>query len=127
MAFTTNLATDIGKVRLLLADMDSANAIFPDDAQIQGFLDIEIGDIKQATALAMESIASSRMLTMQMVKILDLQVDGITIAKSLLVAAEQLRKYANDDWSGFDFAEVTDNSMFDLREKFYKLLMAGSA
>lgn len=126
MAFTADLATDIGKVRMLLTDVDSANPLFPNDTQIQAFLDLELQDIKHAAALALETIASNRIMTLMMVQLLDLKVDSVTFAKSLMDTAKRLREYDNDDWCGFDWAEITDNSLFTLREKYTKLLIAGS-
>ena len=122
MAFTADLTTDIGKVRLLLMDMDSSRPIFPDDAQIQTFLDLE-GDVRNAAALAMESIAGNRVMVMQVVQLLDLKVDGLSVAKGLLLAAERLRATSDSDWDGFDVAEVTDNSDFAYRESLWKQLL----
>lgn len=124
MAFTADLTTDIGQVRLLLMDLDGTKPIFPDDLQIQTFLNLELGDIKQAAALGMECIAGNRALTLQVIQLLDLKVDGVSLAKGLLSVAERLRSTSNLDWAGFDFAEVTDDSMFALREKYWKMLVA---
>lgn len=126
MAFTIDLNTDVGKVRLLLFDMDSTKPIFPDDLQIQAFLTMELNDVKQSAALAMETIAGNRVLTLQVVQLLDLKTDGLSTARGLLETAKRLRDSSNNDWEGFDFAEVTDNSLFALREKYFKLLMAQS-
>lgn len=124
MAFTTDMNTDIGKVRLLVFDLDPTKPIFPDDSYIQAFLDLELGDVKQAAALGMETIAGNRVMTMQVVQLMDLKVDGYQVSKGLLEAAKRLRDYSNLDWAGFDFAEITDNSMFALREKYWKMLVA---
>lgn len=127
MAFTTDTTTDIGKVRLLLMDMDVSAPIFPDDAQIQAFLDIETS-VKSAAALAMETIAGNRVTTLQVIQLLDLKTDGYSVAKGLLATAKQLRDTDDSEgWAGFDIAEVTDNSMFVLREKYWKLLLVASS
>jgi hypothetical protein len=126
MAFTTDVTTDIGKVRLLLFDLDVTKPIFPDDSMIQAFLNMELGDVKQGAALGLETIAGNRLLTLQVIQLLDLKTDGVSMAKGLLEQAKRLRDFSNNDWAGFDVAEVTDNSLFALREKYYKLLMAQS-
>lgn len=128
MAFTADLSTDVGKVRLLLADLDSSAPVFPDDAQIQAFLDLELGDIKCAAALGMETVAGNKAMTMRFIQLLDLKlVNGADVAKGLLTAAQRFRDTSNNDWSGFDIAEVTDDSIFVLREKYWKLLVSGAA
>jgi hypothetical protein len=123
VAFSTDLATDVGKVRLLLMDLDSTRPIFTDDAQIQVFLDIE-GDVKSAAALGMETIAGNRALVLQVIKLMDLETDGLSVAKSLLLVADRLRSTAAEDWAGIDFAQVVDNSEFVFREYMWKQLLA---
>lgn len=126
MAFTTDMTTDIGKVRLLLMDLDSTAPIYPLDTQIQAFLDLEMS-VKSAAALAMETLAGNRALVLQVITILDLKTDGFSVCKGLLASAKQLRD--TDDsggWAGFDIAEVTDDSIFVLREKYWKMVVAQS-
>lgn len=124
MPFTVNPTTDIGKVRLLLFDMDSTRPIFPDDSFIQAFLDMELGDVKQAAALGMETLAGNRVLILQVIQLLDLKTDGLSVCKGLLATAQQLRNNSNTDWAGFDIAQVTDDSSFAYREYMTKLLLS---
>lgn len=56
MAFTYDLTTAIGKVRLRIPDKDSQAPLF-DDAEIQAFLDANGADVLLATAEAIETIA----------------------------------------------------------------------
>lgn len=123
MSFTVDPTTDIGKVRLLLSDMDSTKPIFPDDSMIQAFLDMELGEILLAAARAMEVIAGNRALTLQVVQLLDLKMDGASVCKALLAVAKQWRDTAQNDWAGFAIAEVTDDTDFAWREHMMKLLM----
>lgn len=126
MAFSTDLTTDIGKVRLLLMDLDSSRPIFTQDTQIQAFLDMELS-VKSAAALAMETLAGNRVLVLQMIQLLDLKTDGLSVCKGLLATAQQLRDTDDSDgWAGFDIAEVTDDSIFVLREKYWKMIVAQS-
>lgn len=124
MAFTADMTTDIGKVRLLLSDLDSTKPIFPDDAQIQAFLDMELGSVRLAGALAYEVIAGNRALTMQVIQLLDLKMDGASLARSLKEIAKQWRDSAQDEWCGFALAEQVDNSDFAWREHYLKLIVA---
>jgi hypothetical protein len=124
MAFTVDTTTDIGKVRLLLSDLDQTKPIYPEDAQIQAFLDMEQGSVRLAAALALEAIAANRVLTLQVIQLLDLKLDGASVAKAFLQAAKQWRDAANDDWAGLDFAQTVDNSDFAWREHYLKLVVS---
>ena len=125
VSFTTDVTTDIGKVRLLIHDMDSTKPIFPDDAMIDAFLEIEDG-VKSAAALALETIAGNGVMVLQVIQILDLKTDGAATAKALLETAKRFRETeaASDDWSGFDIAQIVDNSDFAYREYMRKLFEA---
>ena len=57
MTTTYNIATDIGKVRLLIGDTNIAAAVFTDE-ELQVFLTIEGGVINLAAADALEAWAS---------------------------------------------------------------------
>lgn len=128
MAFTTDVTTDIGKVRLLITDLTEDTPIFPDDDQIQVFLDLEGDVVKLAAALAYEVIAGNRVLTMQVVQLLDLKMDGRQTAEAMLKVAKQWRDdvaAADDaDWAGFDVAQVVGDSMFAYRDYMARLLEA---
>lgn len=125
--FTQDVTTDVGKVRLLLFDLDSSDPIYPDDVMIQALLDIEGGDVRLAGALGMESIAANRVMTMKVGQILDLKIDGYQVAKGLRETAKQMRDTQDNSWAGFDIAEIVDNSQFAYREKIWKLIMAEAA
>jgi hypothetical protein len=129
--FTTSQTTDIGKVRLLITDLDSTNPIFPDDEQIQTFLDLENDVIKLAAALAYETIAGNRALTMQVIQLLDLKMDGRQTAEAMLKLAKQWRDDVADaddaDWAGFDIAQVVGDSVFAYRDYMARLLEAEAA
>ncbi len=74
------------------------------DAQLQEFLDVEVNDIKMASALALDSIASTQALILKKIKVLDLVTDGPALAKALRDQAESLRKQALSS-PEFDLAE----------------------
>lgn len=121
--FTADMTTDIGKVRLLLGDLDSAHPIFPDDTQIQVFLDLETS-VKSAAALGFETIAGTQALLLKSMQLLDLKTDGLSTARSFLSIAETMRNNDDSDFSGFDIAEQIDNSLFARREYLRKQIVA---
>jgi len=124
MTFTdpVDLTTDIGKVRQFIFDLDPARPIFPDDQMIQNFLDVEGGDVKLAAAFALETIAGNRAMTLQVMTILDLKLDGYSVAKGLRETAKSLRESAGGDWDGLLIAEVVDTE-FQWRERVLKTLL----
>lgn len=122
--FSTDLTSDIGKVRQLITDLDADNPIFPDDQMIQNFLDLEGGSLKSAAALAWETIAGSQALLLKVIQLLDLKQDGRSTALGILAVAKQFRDNDDADWAGIDFVEVVDNSQFAFREFLYKRLLA---
>lgn len=63
MAFTYDLTTDIGEVRLLIGDTTQGSGVKPDhanftDEEVQHFLDAEGGAVKGAAGLACEVLAA---------------------------------------------------------------------
>lgn len=123
MAFTADLGTDIGKVRMLIWDMDSTKPILPDDTQVQALLDME-GSVKAAASMALRMIAANRALTLQVIQILDLKTDGVSVAKMLMAVADAYLE-SDNDWVIL-FAETVDNSAFALREKYWKMYIQAS-
>lgn len=59
MAFTYDVSTDRGKVRLLLADTDSNDYIW-EDAEIDAFLNLASDSVYGAAALALRSLAADK-------------------------------------------------------------------
>lgn len=117
MAFTYDLSTDIGKVRLLITDTDTNNSIFTDE-EITSFLSITAvngsNDINLAAAKAMETIAASEALVQKKIKLLDLTTDGPAVAASLRASAALLRE-ESDSESDIDVIEQNLN-VFSARE-----------
>jgi hypothetical protein len=121
MVFTYFLATDAGKVRLLIPDNQPTSYVFEDD-EIAAFLALET-DVRRSAALALETIASSQALTLKVIRILDLQTDGAKVATSLLERAARLRAQAeeaeaSEDGGSFDVIEMVPNA-FARRERVY--------
>lgn len=116
MAFTYNVSTDRGKVRLLITDVDQANPIMQ-DAEIDAFLEMNTS-VRLAAAAALECIAASEVLVLKKIVNLDIETDGPAVAKELRELAKQLR--AQEENSGaFDIAEQIQDPFTD-REYWLK-------
>ena len=109
MAFTYNVTTSLGRVRLLCNDNTEASAIFQ-DAEIDYFLELENSNIRKAAALGLETIAGNEVLVQKRIRLLDLTTDGPAEADALLKRASLLREQAdkaeNEEDGGFDWAEM---------------------
>lgn len=116
MAFTYDVSTDRGQVRLLITDVQEANPLFQ-DAEIDAFLSMNTG-VRLAAAAALEVIAASEVLVLKKIVNLDLETDGPAVARELRELAKQLR--AQDSSIGaFDIAEQIHDD-FTLREYWLK-------
>lgn len=124
MTITYDLATDIGRMRLLIPDRDLTTAVFDDD-EISAFLALE-GDVRSAAALALETIAADQTLVLKVMRLLDVQTDGRAVAEALLKRAALLRAQAEAAASGgsFDWAEQIPND-FAAREHIYNTALRG--
>ena len=127
MAFTYNLTTDAGKVRLLCTDSVVANEIFNDD-EIDAFLALESEDVRKAAALALETIASSEVLVQKRIRLLELTTDGPAESAELLKRAKLLRDQAADEEAGtdsmIDWAEMNIDA-FSVRERLINEALDG--
>lgn len=127
MAFTFDLGTDVGKVRLLVPDRTAAEPLFEDE-EIGAFLALEVGNVRRAAALALETIAADEALTLKVVQSLDLTTDGAKLLEALLKRAKLLRAQAGEieadaeeleAGAGFEIAEMTP-TVFAFRERVWK-------
>ena len=113
MAFTYDITTDRGRVRLLCTDTDvagGADAQYFEDAEIDYFLTAMSSNILRAAALALYTIAAQEVLLMKRIRLLDLQTDGPA-------EAEALRKLADTYQEKADLAEATEAAgTFDYAE-----------
>ena len=95
MTFTysnTNVSSELARVRLLIADTDSTNALFTDE-EIAFFLD-DGGSVYMAAAVANRAIAATRALLARRVKIGDYEKDMGEVVKNLLLQADEWEKRA---------------------------------
>lgn len=123
MSFTynANLSTDRDKVRLLATDVDAANPIFT-DAEMDAFMSLEGSNVKRSAALALETIARNQVLVLKVIRLLEIQTDGASVARELRMQADNLRAQADrdeasSDGGAFDWAEMVVDD-FSLRNRF---------
>lgn len=124
MTFSYELATDVGKIRLLLSDTVQADAYFTDE-EISTFLTLEASSVKRAAALGLETIASNEALVLKVIKTLDLETDGAEVAKALREHAQDLRDQADEGEDGWDIAELVYDD-FTYRERLEKQMQRES-
>ena len=106
-----DLATDRGKVRLLIQD-DNETYEFFTDAKIDAFItiagDMEGRVVQNASAIALESWSSNQVLILKVVTLLDVEVDGSKVAAEMRARAAVLRADAitSSSDAGFEVAEM---------------------
>ena len=127
MPFTTDTTTDIGKVRLLIGDVDLANQIFQDDS-ISAFLSLESSDIRLAAAQALDTMGSQQVYLLKVLTLPGITTNGALVSKELRERAKALREQVaagTGDMTGMiDWAEmVTDD--FTLRERVWNQGLRG--
>jgi len=120
MPFTYDLATDRGRVRLLVTDVDQTQPLFQDD-EIDAFLAIEGGSVPRAAALALDTIASNESLVQKASRLVDFQTNGPAVAADLRAHAAALRARADEldaaaSGGAFDWAEIVTGA-FGARER----------
>jgi hypothetical protein len=121
MAFTYDVSTDAGKVRLLIADTVADTALFADE-EISAFIEQEddgqggTPTVKRAAALALEVIAVDAVRTLKVVQMLDLKTDGAAVARALRSQAAQLREQA-DSGMGIEIIQMLTSA--EARKDYY--------
>jgi hypothetical protein len=91
-----DFTTDTGKVRLLLNDVDEAALVFS-DGEIAAFLALEGGNVKRATAQAIDTNADNEALASKVLSDHQLKTDGAAVANALRARAKTLREQADRD------------------------------
>jgi hypothetical protein len=104
VAFTYDVTTPRGQVRLLLSDVDATTAVFT-DAEIDAFLALEGASVKLAAAQAIDANATNEALASKVIKDHQTQTDGAKVADAMRKHATALR----DQVAGFD-----DSGVFEI-------------
>lgn len=111
MAFTYDVATLAGQVRLLIGDTEATDPLFQDD-EITAFLGIEEHDIRLAAALALDVMAANQVMVLKVVTQNGVSTNGAAVAQALRAQAKALRDQAELASGGdaedalFDWAET---------------------
>jgi DNA helicase HerA-like ATPase len=121
MAFTYDLSTNIGLIRLRINDKYADDPIFRDE-ELDAFLLFNNTSVLLAAAMALETIAADEVLVQKVIRLGSLSTDGAKIAAELRANAALLRaQYASGAStgggadSGFDIAEQV-YTVFNERE-----------
>lgn len=126
MTWTYDPSTDLGKMRLLIADTDSARQIMQDE-DLQAFISIA-GHYWPGAAMALDAIATNEVLTQKVLTIMGTSTDGAKVAKELRARALQLREdyksFTPANELGFATAEMPDGA-FSREEMLLKQYMRG--
>lgn len=132
MAFTydsSDLSSNQSRVRLMIGDTVSANAIFQ-DAEIDAFLAVEGDSVKRGAAAALMTMAANQVYVLKVIENMDLKTDGAAVARELRQQAGELRSQAadeeaNEEGGAFDIAEwVVDD--FSRRERYFNEMLRSS-
>jgi hypothetical protein len=112
-AAPVNYATNVGKVRVLLGDVDPENVSqgqgeykYFSDNELVAVLQMYDHNVKMTAARCLETIASSQVLLLKSWSSDDLTVNGDKIAESLRRIAQQLRDEALIEESSESFELV---------------------
>ena len=135
MSFTYDLTTDVGKVRMLIPDRvaptyTEGGAVttgypFFEDEEITALLTMESNVVKDAAALALETMASDEAFVQKVIRLMDLSTNGAATAAALMARAARLREQADAEEAAstttaeFDWAELVYND-FSSRERIDK-------
>lgn len=139
MAFTYDVTTQIGQVRLLVADTDSTHAIFQDE-EVQAALNLETlivfipitanvatpltyntPSIRRSAATLLDVLAANKARLASAMKVLDIDIDSTKAAKELRETATQLRE-VEANMGHFGIVEMVPN-IFAARERWYKQIL----
>lgn len=131
MTFTYDLDaldTDLALVRLSIGDTVSATPVFQDE-ELNAMLAMQGGSWRRAAAVALERIATSQILLLKVITILDVKTDGAAVAKALLAQAQRLRADAataeDEDGSTFEVIEMVTGP-FTYRERLHDEYLRGN-
>lgn len=126
MSWDYDPTTDIGKMRLLIADTDELRPIMQNE-DLQGFIAIA-GNYWLGAAMALDSIAANEVMTQKVLTIMGTSTDGAKVAKELRARANQLREdfknFGPTTELGFATAEMPDGA-FSAEEMLLKQYQRG--
>lgn len=92
---TTDTTTPVGKIRLLISDVDPVRPVFT-DTEVNAFYLMEASNVRLGAAQALDTMASNEVMVSKVIRTLDLQTDGSKVAAELRARAQALRDQAGD-------------------------------
>lgn len=121
MAFTYDVSTDRGKVRLLMADTREADYLL-EDAEIDTLLTLNADVVRYAAADGLDIIASNEALVHKAIQLLDLKTNGPAVAAELRKHAAKLRELAErDEWASDGGFAIVENPLTVWQERAYEV------
>lgn len=96
----------LGKVRLLITDIDEDNLVFGDH-HIDAYLDLNDGNVHRAAADALDAMATTEVLLSKKIRTQDISTDGPAVAADLRKLAASLRAKA-------DAADAVEEPFFEI-------------
>ncbi|WP_066298842.1 hypothetical protein [Arthrobacter luteolus] len=101
-----DFTSDLGRVRLRIADLDEAAFLLTDE-HLRGYLDLNDQNVLRASADALDAIATSEVLVSKKIRTQDLSTDGPAVAIELRKQATELRaRAAAEDAAAVDGFDV---------------------
>lgn len=100
-----DFTSDVGKVRLLIADLDATSFVVSDDI-IGGYLVLNDDSTLLAAADCLDAIATSEVLLGKKIRTQDLSTDGPAVAAELRAQAARLRARAEEESGSGSFFDV---------------------
>lgn len=98
-------------MRYLIPDIEQIDwndtgepSYFFEDEHLQALLDLNKGNVKRATADAVEALGTSEVYISKVITTEDLKTDGAKAGNALFIRARQLRESAREDESAEDYA-----------------------
>lgn len=120
MAYTYDLTTNVGKVRLRIRDTRGPTTVFFQDDEIEFFLTENAMNVRRAAADALDTWASDEAMVTKAVRLLDISTNGPAVAQALRAHAALLRDLADEaemaSDGGFDIASMALGP-FSIREQ----------
>lgn len=133
MAFSYDLSTNRGKVRLLIGDGQQAadeDRVLMEDEEIDAFLALYSDSPRLAAAACLDRIATTQVLLVKKMTSTDWATDGPAMAKSLREQAAQFRaEYAagmeSESGSVIDVIELIYDDFSQRQQMVNELLRSG--
>jgi hypothetical protein len=92
---TTDPTTALGRIRLLISDVDVSAPMF-NDLEITAFYTMSASNVRLGAAEALDTMASNEAMVSKVIRTLDLSVDGTKVGAELRARAATLRATAAD-------------------------------